>query len=280
MRLTLLGTGGPLPDPLRAGPATVIEIGGQPLLFDAGRGVATQLVRAGFELATIDKIFLTHHHFDHIGDLADIVISSWLLGRLGPVDIYGPSGTKALTDRLFGDVYGLDIEFRDRGEPFFGGWKAVVGHDLGAGTRVGSDEWRVLNERVRHMPGTTIPGFSNRWNCFGYRVEAEGKVIAISGDTVPCRALERLAANADVLVMCSYFTDSELTNEHRRRLATRTLATASAAGQVAQRCSVGSLILTHIRAKPVALLDEMGRAARSSFGGPVVVGEDLFSCQV
>ena len=46
MKLTLLGTGGPIPDPTRHGSAVALEIGDARLLFDAGRGVVLQLVRA------------------------------------------------------------------------------------------------------------------------------------------------------------------------------------------------------------------------------------------
>lgn len=37
-KITLLGTGTPIPDPERFGPSTLVEAGNQKLLFDAGRG--------------------------------------------------------------------------------------------------------------------------------------------------------------------------------------------------------------------------------------------------
>jgi len=48
-----------------------------------------------------------------------------------------------------------------------------------------------------------------RWKCYGYRFEAEGKVIAISGDTIPAQASTGSRANADVLVHCCYMTTAE-----------------------------------------------------------------------
>jgi chromosome segregation ATPase len=53
MKVTLLGTGGPRPDPRRQGPATLIQVGEENLLFNAGRGVATQIVRAGVEITDL-----------------------------------------------------------------------------------------------------------------------------------------------------------------------------------------------------------------------------------
>jgi len=42
-KVTLLGTGAPNPIIDRFGPATLVEVGGQILLFDAGRGAALRL---------------------------------------------------------------------------------------------------------------------------------------------------------------------------------------------------------------------------------------------
>ena len=91
MKITLLGTGGPRPDPRRQGPALVVAIGEERLLFDAGRGVAVQLLRAGVRLADVNPVFITHHHYDHIGDLGDLILSTWLEGRRQPASPPNPS---------------------------------------------------------------------------------------------------------------------------------------------------------------------------------------------
>ena len=69
MNITLLGTGTPEPDPSRLGSSVLVELAGVSLLFDVGRGASIQLVRAGKTARSIDYLFITHHHFDHIGDL-------------------------------------------------------------------------------------------------------------------------------------------------------------------------------------------------------------------
>ena len=66
MRLTLLGTGSPLPDPNRAGPSTLVQAGDANLLVDTGRGVLMRLVGAGLLPPQLSAVLLTHLHSDHI----------------------------------------------------------------------------------------------------------------------------------------------------------------------------------------------------------------------
>jgi ribonuclease Z len=69
IRVTLLGTAsGPRAQPGRAGISTLVEAGGERLLFDAGRGLMPRLVQAGFPMSAVTKLFLTHLHSDHVLD--------------------------------------------------------------------------------------------------------------------------------------------------------------------------------------------------------------------
>ncbi|WP_429499363.1 MBL fold metallo-hydrolase [Robbsia andropogonis] len=73
-QLILLGTkGGPTPSDLRAAPANVLIVDGQPYVVDCGNGVALQLTKAGIKLSGIRDVFLTHHHSDHNADLGNLV---------------------------------------------------------------------------------------------------------------------------------------------------------------------------------------------------------------
>src|SRR5207248_2127756 len=78
MKVVLLGTGGPRPDPKRNASTTLIRLGEENILFDAGRGVVNQLVRVGVPLSAVNPVFITHHHFDHIGDLYDVALATWM----------------------------------------------------------------------------------------------------------------------------------------------------------------------------------------------------------
>lgn len=277
MEIVLLGTGGPRPDPRRAATTTLLRIGDDNLLFDAGRGVMVQAARAGIPLAAINPVFLTHHHFDHIGDLYDVMLNTWLHGRKHDLRIFGPPDTERLVNTLVTQIYDKDITWRDKGEPTFGGWKPVVASDVIAGPVIETDRWRVSAEVVRHGDGLGLPApFLERWTCLGYRIEAEGKVVAISGDTVWCDGLDRLAAGADVLVQCCFLTAGEIDNEHFRRLAAHTLVCADTAGKIAARAKVKTLVLTHHRPRTSDDFEAQLEAdVRNDFDGKIVVGRDL-----
>jgi ribonuclease Z len=70
--VTLLGTGSPVPSPERFGNSTLIEAGGQRLVFDMGRGVTIRLWQKAISLGSIDAHFLTHLHSDHVNGLSDL----------------------------------------------------------------------------------------------------------------------------------------------------------------------------------------------------------------
>lgn len=73
--IVLLGTGAPRPDVLRGATALLIQAGEDNILIDAGRGVVRQLAAIGADLARIDPVLITHHHYDHIGELHDVILS-------------------------------------------------------------------------------------------------------------------------------------------------------------------------------------------------------------
>ena len=90
-RLILLGTkGGPRVTAGRANPANVVMVAGEPYVVDCGYGVTRQLIAAGIEPARVRKIFITHHHSDHILELGPLIYNIWAGraaragGRVGP----------------------------------------------------------------------------------------------------------------------------------------------------------------------------------------------------
>jgi ribonuclease BN (tRNA processing enzyme) len=279
MQIILLGTGTPVLDPARQQSALLVDIGGKKFLFDAGRGATSQMARAGVQPQHIDAVFITHHHYDHISDLGEFLLSAWNNGRETPLNIYGPGGTAEIVAALFGKVYARDIAFA-----LFNQADAVDIRDLVQVTEVTSGwtqesgGWKVYAEYVEH--GNSLGLSHEQWPCLGYRLEAAGKVIALSGDTVACEGLDQLAHGADVLIQCCYRAEDEITTPAVERQARYVIASSGQVGKIATRNQVKKLVLTHIRPKSEALMHSLTEDVRKDYDGELIVGEDLMVIDV
>lgn len=99
-RIVTLGTmAGPMVNPLRGQPATLLQWPGGMLLVDAGDGVVDQLAKAGINPVPLKSIIITHIHADHVGGLFALLTRRYQLMD-PPVTIYGPPGTRAMVDGL------------------------------------------------------------------------------------------------------------------------------------------------------------------------------------
>ncbi len=281
MRITLLGTGGPRPDPTRQGPATLIEAARLSLLFDAGRGVATQLARAGIRAEDLDAVFITHHHYDHIGGLGDLIMAAWNNGRTEPLPIFGPPGIREIIEAMFDHVYARDINFRIA-EEWVHSRRLDPPNDM-------VDVSVVVSQRIDLPNGVEVTvgqvehgsiGIElslEEWSAVGYRVSAEGRIVTISGDAVEGLELADLAANADALVMCAYLAENEITTMEEEFLAEQVLAGAPQAATVATLTNTKRLVLTHIREKSDEEIERMRAQVTAVFAGDVIIGHDLLA---
>ncbi len=282
MKLSLLGTGTPRPSIERQCTANLVQIGDVNIMVDAGRGAVTQLVKLGHDPVDIDYIFITHHHFDHIGNLGDLIMAAWNNGRDRPVHIFGPDGTADIIDHLFA-IYRRDIGFRLLEE-------RVLGHempdirdlvqvtDIVSGGGYQGDGWSVVAGQVEHGHGLGLS--HEEWPCFGYRIIVGNKVLTISGDTIDCDGVRALAQGADLLLQCCYLAEAEIDDSEKRVLSDVVLASAKQASRIAHAAGVGEMVLTHLAPKSDAMLQAVLEEARDGFAGEVVLGEDLMVIEV
>lgn len=138
--LVILGTGNPVPNPYRFGPASAVVVNGKPYLFDAGEGVWRGLAKAAtfhggaiaraFQVDNLTHLFITHMHPDHTIGIPTLILQPWYLNRATPMDIYGPPGITHRVDSLleaWRDTIELDLAKDPTTTP--DGWRAR-GHDF------------------------------------------------------------------------------------------------------------------------------------------------------
>src|SRR6059058_5977630 len=106
-KVVLLGTGTPVPDPDRSGPATAIVVGNSVYLVDFGPGVvrraeAAVLARGITQLepSNLKVAFVTHLHSDHTAGYSDLIFTGWTSGRSTPLEVYGPAGLNSMTEHI------------------------------------------------------------------------------------------------------------------------------------------------------------------------------------
>lgn len=193
----VLGTGNPNPDPDRAGPAVAVVTNGTAYLVDAGAGVmrrAEQARRAGIPALAPERIgvvFLTHLHSDHTVGLPDVIHTGWVAERERPLQLFGPTGTRAMAAHLT-EAWRQDIEVRTRGlQPH-----TADGWQVDARDSPGGVVYRDSNVTVTAIP---VP-HGNLPLAFAYRFQTRDMRIVISGDTRPSEELVRACDGCDVLV--------------------------------------------------------------------------------
>lgn len=119
-KVVLLGTGTPGPVPDRSGPCVAIVVNETPYLVDLGPGVVCRASAAyrkgvkGLHFSKLKTAFVTHLHSDHTVGYPDFIFTPWVVGRSGPVQVYGPSGIKAMTDHIL-EAWKEDVRIRTEG---------------------------------------------------------------------------------------------------------------------------------------------------------------------
>jgi ribonuclease Z len=270
MRAVLLGTGAPPPSPERRGPATLLSLGAERFLVDAGSGVGVQLVQAGLRPYDWPRVFITHHHSDHTIDLGHLLITRWIVGQNAPFEIWGPAGTARQVERLL-DYLHWDIEVR----------RAHMRERRPPAVRVTEIE----EGRILEAGGVTVSAFLVDHGpvkpALGYRFEGGGRSIVVSGDTRPSESLVRWSRGVDCLIheCCEMARTSWYpgcgwpTLEDKIRDLASYHTQPDEVGRVAAGAAARALVLTHLM--PGSEPEALRAAALRHYAGPVRVGEDL-----
>ncbi len=238
-RVILLGTGTPNPEPDHSGPAVAVVVGENVYVVDSGPGVVRRAVQAGIRMEQLTRVFITHLHSDHTIGLPDLIFTPAVTGRERPIEIYGPPGLRAMVRHIM-SAWGEDIQI--------------------------CVDVRVSAFRVSH----------GSWkHAYGYRFDAGGKVMVISGDTTFSESLIAAAKGCDILVHEFYSQKGwEARTPEWQRYHAAFHISAPDLGRLAARVMPKKLVLYHelpMGRPPDEVLGEI----RQHYTGEVIYGKDL-----
>jgi ribonuclease Z len=200
IRVTVLGSGNPWPTRAQASASVLVEVGNPErdlLVFDLGTGSLANYASLKLPVNKLNKVFLTHLHADHMGDLITLSGSFSKVGRAdGPVSVWGPSGTEPrLGTRHF--VESIEEALA---------WDTVAGNGA-----INPDSMKILvtesdfsqTQVVYDKNGvkvTSFPVVHCISGAVGYRLDFAGLSLGFSGDARPSWPLVQACKGVDVLI--------------------------------------------------------------------------------
>ncbi len=288
--LVMLGTSaGPLPRSDRAQTSHVLIVNNRPYIIDAGDGVTRRVVQAGVNFLSVNQIFITHLHNDHMAGLATYLDSAWQYQKRNALDVYGPVGTERVV------LAAMSYMSEDADIRYFEGKKANLsdvfkGHNTNEGVVFQDENVKVTAVENTHF--SLDEDNSKKHKSFSYRFDTKYKSVVFSGDTGPSEKLVNLANGADILVSeVGTVEDTIATFEKNGIWKNKTDAeqagfikhikeqhlTPQDVGEMAQKAGVKKVVLSHL-APTIYPNDKYERwkdLTKKYFSGEVVVAEDL-----
>lgn len=269
----VLGSGTPVPDPDRAGPAYALVYGDRTFLFDAGAGVMRRVAAAGLPIDGVTATFLTHLHSDHTLGLPDLLLTTWTMGRRGPFPLIGPPGTRTMVDRLL-SAWQEDITARING--------LEHGQPAGPGVAVTESRGGVVYDSAGVRIEATPVKHGEFAVAFGYRIVLPTRTMVLSGDTGPGDALLEAARGADLLVH-EVYPSVRLKPEARPGgdswpAYMHSVHTSDVeVGALAKRAGVKAVLLTHVVRMGGTNAELLAGVRRGGYRGVVRIAEDLIA---
>lgn len=165
-------------------------------LIDCGASSLLGLKRYGVSRDAIDLILITHFHGDHFAGLPFFILDAQFVRRRRPLTIAGPPGIEA---RLKAAMEALFENSSTTRQAF----------DLEVVALTATTRRALCGVAV-----TPYPVVHGEWGgpFYAYRIEAEGRVIAFSGDTQWTPSLIPAAREADLFICECYQFDKPVRN--------------------------------------------------------------------
>jgi ribonuclease Z len=200
MRVTVLGSGNPWPTRAQASASILVEIGNPEqdiFLFDLGTGSITNYASLKLPVNALNKVFITHLHADHTGDMLTLSGSFSKVGRAdGPVYVWGPSGSEPrLGTKHFCEAIEEALAWNNAAD------KGAINPDS---MRIVISEFDYSKTQIVYEANgvkvTSFPVVHCISGAVGYRLDFAGLSFGFSGDTRPSWPLVRACEDVDLLI--------------------------------------------------------------------------------
>ncbi|MGB3096041.1 MAG: guanitoxin biosynthesis MBL fold metallo-hydrolase GntH [Candidatus Deferrimicrobiaceae bacterium] len=278
IRLIALGTGMPAARRSQAATCWLVEVGnGDKFLFDIGTGANANMAALMIPFDFLAKVFLTHLHTDHWGDLPGLWAGGWTSGRTIPLEVWGPSGatpdmgTKYAVEHFL-KTYNWDNKTRLANLPSTPG--KIVVHEF---------DYMGENKVVYEKNGVTIrswPAIHAGDGAVSFALYWKGMKVVIGGDTRPNKWYVKYAKDADVAIHEAFHTPQQLVTLYSQSpqsaLAVGTVVHTppQAFGKVMSTIKPKHAIAYHFLIESDTR-DQMLLYIRETYDGPLTLAEDM-----
>jgi ribonuclease BN (tRNA processing enzyme) len=283
-QVVVLGTGTPLADPERSGPAVAVVVNGAAYLVDCGPGVVRRAAAAekngipALAVKNLKIVFITHLHSDHTLGYPDLIFSPWVLERAERLEAYGPRGLRHMTEHVE-KAWAEDIQIRSHRIASATGYKVNVHEIQFAGNP--ETQARVPAPHVVYRDSNvTVSAFPVKhgaWKyAYGYRFDTKDRRIVISGDTAPTEEVVKACDGCDVLLHEVYNPKRQkiVESEERQTYFKAFHTSPEELGEIARRARPKLLVLYHqvMGERPES---ELAEQVRKYYSGEFVSARDL-----
>ncbi len=281
VRVVACGTG--MPDQRRGQAAAcfLFEFGnGEKFIFDIGTGAMRNLNALMIPPEFLTKVFISHLHTDHWGDLDGLWAGGWTAGRPVPLEIWGPSGQ---TPEM-GTAYAVDGFMRAFNWDFQTRQFKIT--PIPGQITVHEFDYKQINEIVYddgEIVVRSIPAIHTGDGPVSYIIEYADLKLVFGGDTAPNKWFVEHTKDADFVIHEAFAGPEYFKKDYGQpaQLAWRACcefhSSGPAFGKVMSEISPRHAVAYHTmeEAHQQLLLD-----IRSTYDGPLSVAMDMMTWNI
>jgi ribonuclease Z len=280
IRVTMLGSGDPYVKSSQASASILIEVGNKEkdvFFFDLGSGALRNFTGLKLPLNSAYKVFLTHLHADHVGDMPAFVWSFAKSGRSVPVELWGPAGA---TKELGTESYAKNLMLAHAWDT-----EAMKTHPCKSGATIIATEFPCVKPtKIYERNGVVISSFPAKHMIagpVGLRLDYNGRSIVYSGDTTPNDNLQVASkAGVDLLIhetfpdAATFAKKANVPLVAAKKMLSNLHTSPDMAGKIFKQTGARMSVIFHL-AVDHETVGSVYKEMRGEYDGAVTIAQDL-----